>query len=686
MNVLSLFDGISCGRIALERAGIPVEKYFASEIELQPIQISKMNWPDIIQLGDVTAWEAWIKRLPKIDLLIGGSPCFVAGTKVICKSGIKNIEDIIVGDECLSHDGKYHKVSAIGNEFKEIYKLKVSGIRPIETTEKHPFYVSSMKRIKGKRTFSEPYKKFAYELQKDDFLGIPIITKEENIYDLTPEECFILGRYIADGHTRKDFKNDGRKNPTRNYQLIISVGKQKLEKFKQYFSENHFSCLKHTQNTYRCIFSNKRLVELAEKLCGIGAENKHFGLELINLPKDLLEEVLNGYLSGDGYETNNSTDKTEWFGTSTISKSLVDSLILVVAKLYNNVCNVSYSKLPDKKQMYDGRIINQKSFWTVRFSKQRTKQANSYFDIERNMIWTRFKNLEKQQLMQRVFNITVEDTHTYTSNCIVCFNCQDISLLGRQKGLTEGSGTRSSLFHTMKSIYFWILKNNNPNCHILLENVFTKPQWEKAITDELKLSERMGYDYHPIKINSSLVSAQLRPRNYWSSWQTTVPEDKKIYLQDILEHGYAYQKKSNALLKSYTGSSIIHTFKYKVNTLVAEKAQPDFNNHHNNKSTRSFKVENGYVEIPVLNARKSIGTREFEKYYFPVEIENGWYTFREFTAREMERLQTLPDNYCKNVPLKWVQEATGNGWTVDVITHLFKDLLKQHPEFLQPLH
>ena len=338
MNILSLFDGISCGRVALERAGIPVEKYFASEIELQPIQISKMNWPDIIQLGDVLAWDAWIKRLPKIDLLIGGSPC------------------------------------------------------------------------------------------------------------------------------------------------------------------------------------------------------------------------------------------------------------------------------------------------------------------------------------------------------------QDISMLGFQRGMKEGSGTRSSLFHTMKSIYFWLLKNNNPNCHILLENVFTKPQWEKAITDELRLSERMGYEYTPTKINSSLVSAQMRPRNYWCSWETTIPEDKHIYLQDILEHGYAYQLKSNALLKSYTDTSIIHSFKYKVNTLVAEKAEPDFLNHHNNKTTRSFNVKDGYIEIPVLNSRKNIGTREFEKYYFPVILSDGWYRLRSFTAREFERLQTLPDNYCKDVPLKWVSEATGNGWTVDVIAHLFRCLLNQYPEFINPLH
>ena len=54
MKVLSLFDGISCGRLALERAGIPVEKYYASEIDKYAIQIAQKNYPDTIQIGDVT--------------------------------------------------------------------------------------------------------------------------------------------------------------------------------------------------------------------------------------------------------------------------------------------------------------------------------------------------------------------------------------------------------------------------------------------------------------------------------------------------------------------------------------------------------------------------------------------------------------------------------------------------------
>lgn len=73
MNVLSLFDGMSCGQIALEKAGIKVDNYFASEIKKHAIEVTQYNYPNTIQLGDVTKIKA--KDLPKIDLLIGGSPC-----------------------------------------------------------------------------------------------------------------------------------------------------------------------------------------------------------------------------------------------------------------------------------------------------------------------------------------------------------------------------------------------------------------------------------------------------------------------------------------------------------------------------------------------------------------------------------------------------------------------------------
>ena len=73
LNVLSLFDGISCGQLALSNSGFNVSKYFASEIEKNSIAITQKNFPNTIQLGDVCKIDT--ADLPKIDLLIGGSPC-----------------------------------------------------------------------------------------------------------------------------------------------------------------------------------------------------------------------------------------------------------------------------------------------------------------------------------------------------------------------------------------------------------------------------------------------------------------------------------------------------------------------------------------------------------------------------------------------------------------------------------
>lgn len=73
MNVLSLFDGMSCGMIALDRLGIKVDNYYASEIDKYAIQVSQANYPDIIQVGDITKLD--LSTLPKIDLVMGGSPC-----------------------------------------------------------------------------------------------------------------------------------------------------------------------------------------------------------------------------------------------------------------------------------------------------------------------------------------------------------------------------------------------------------------------------------------------------------------------------------------------------------------------------------------------------------------------------------------------------------------------------------
>lgn len=90
MNILSLFDGMSCGQIALNKAGIKYDNYFASEIKKHAIQVTQFNYPDTIQLGDIRNIKA--SDLPKIDLLIGGSPCQDFSSQNRERKGLKGLK------------------------------------------------------------------------------------------------------------------------------------------------------------------------------------------------------------------------------------------------------------------------------------------------------------------------------------------------------------------------------------------------------------------------------------------------------------------------------------------------------------------------------------------------------------------------------------------------------------------
>lgn len=120
MNVLSLFDGISCGQLALQRAGIKVNNYFASEIDKYAIQITKKNFPKTIFLGDVNKYDEW--DLPQIDLLIGGSPCQDLSVSKKDRQGLKGERSKLfyIYVECLKkYSPKYFLLENVASMPKE---------------------------------------------------------------------------------------------------------------------------------------------------------------------------------------------------------------------------------------------------------------------------------------------------------------------------------------------------------------------------------------------------------------------------------------------------------------------------------------------------------------------------------------------------------------------------------------
>ena len=152
MKVLSLFDGISCGMVALERAEIKVDTYYASEIDKYAIQISEKNYPNIVRLGDVTKWQDWDIDWASIDLLIGGSPCqgfSFAGKQLNFNDPRSKLFFEFV--DILNHIKKYNpevKFLLENVKMKKEYQEVISGYLGVEPIEINSALVSAQNRVR----------------------------------------------------------------------------------------------------------------------------------------------------------------------------------------------------------------------------------------------------------------------------------------------------------------------------------------------------------------------------------------------------------------------------------------------------------------------------------------------------------------------------------------------------------
>lgn len=261
--------------------------------------------------------------------------------------------------------------------------------------------------------------------------------------------------------------------------------------------------------------------------------------------------------------------------------------------------------------------------------------------------------------------------------------CTDFSSIGYAKGMVVEQTEISTLtqYITLKnnnvlfsgqSYLFWeyvrLLKEINPQ-YFLLENVVMSKKWENIISSAIGTS--------PIKINSALLSAQNRPRLYWTNIpNVTVPNDKGITLESILSNKAPINDVSNCQTVQKCFPKLFHKYGYipiKFNAYnVSEIKDKACTLSRGSMVTSScatllfVKCDNGVhsVKNGILNN------------LYPIKLQDGNYNLRRLSLTEMERLQTLPDNYTNitGVGLQKRSTTIGNGWTVDVIAHILKFL------------
>lgn len=262
--------------------------------------------------------------------------------------------------------------------------------------------------------------------------------------------------------------------------------------------------------------------------------------------------------------------------------------------------------------------------------------------------------------------------------------CQGFSFAGKQLAFDD---PRSKLFFVYVDILNHI-KSVNPNVRFLLENVKMKKEHLAVITEHLGVE--------PVFINSALVSAQNRQRYYWCNWDVGQPEDKGIVLADIIEIN--------------PSNTVFMTDKFTKRNADSGCLRDDFSGKAKSLSAMEY-VKNGrqgdYINPAAIVGRKldENGNRNDNLDKKPVlclevhehgksrclstvakdtvvgSLPAGRYPeskqYRKLTPIECERLQTLPDNYTAAVSNTQRYKALGNGWTVDVIAHIFSELNKK---------
>ena len=640
MKVLSLFDGIACGREALRQLNIYVERYVAYEIEQSAINIALNNFPDIEERGDV--FKADFTEFKGFDLLIGGSPCFTKGHLVLTREGYKPIEAIKVGDLVYTHKDRFKPVTAVGHKFSnDVYRVSSQGTEDFLVTGNHPFYVSDRTRQWNNdrrcydRVFSEPRWVPIQSVTKGAFFASPILQIEENPLGLTAEDCWILGRYLADGHIRMD-KRKGRKN-SYQYAVILSIGMKKLDDFLNHVKSYHVTHYPHSKSVERCCLCSQEWVERIISL-GLGRScyEKQVPMALLALPKNLCMSLVDGYISGDG-----SIDPT-WksYHACSTSKTLAYSMALLVQKAYGVNCGVKPIKSRGETSTIEGRVVNLTQQWSLTFNKEMKRQSVAH--IEDTKVYTPFIRKAKSN-DDEVYNISVDEDESYICNNRVVHNCTNWSIAKAGHGReTTNSGIGWELF----SQYIRAWKESGVPYYLYENNASMSKEIRNAI------SEAFGHE--PLEINSALVSAQTRKRLYWTNIPgACVPEDQGIKLSSIIEHGVVDREKSLCLARRYAGF---------------QGSQSYLCRRYFGKSMGQAVFEGNPANLKALYLQNDRFTDE--------EGEATGCIIRPMTVTECERLQTLPDGYTDGAECTRVQriEAIGNGWTVNVIVHLMKSL------------
>jgi len=531
---LSLFSGAGGDTLGLERAGYTVVAF--SEFKAPAIQTHQAAFPsstllqhagitDITALPDAT-FEPYRGR---VNVLFGGAPCFVAGTRVLTNEGYMPIEDVTLDHTLMTHTGTFKPIVNLQRKLYDanLYDIRIKYHPEILTaTNEHPFYVRERIRHwnndtrKYFFTFGPPTWKAAKDLTDRDFFGM-VVNQASVIPEFTitkptgrrlnnsvkvvlddPDQWFMMGYFIGDGWIEDGLKSSGRLRYTIRFAIHQDDKDTVLKRLQKVLKivDKHWSTGK--CDKYGC---GDIIWHTILKKFGKYSHGKKIPEWVQDAPPHLIQEFLDGYYAADGCKNRQQIRYT------TVSYNLALGVQRLYLKL-GNIMSIQKTIRP-RTCVIQGRTVNQRDTYVVSGYLEFQRKQSSI--IQDGYAWLGPASIECRATPPVVvYNFEVNTDNSYIVDNTIVHNCQGFSHAGKK----NPDDPRNELIHQVMRVADivqppWILFENVRG---LLSRTGRDPvtKTTRPVIDILNdLFNRHGYKITYRVLNATSVGvAQVRQR------------------------------------------------------------------------------------------------------------------------------------------------------------------------------
>lgn len=420
MKYVSIFSGIEAATVAWQPLGW--EPLAFSEIDPFPSTVLQHHYPDIPNLGDIAKID-WNPYKGQADLVVGGSPCFPAGTLILTSEHLKPIEEIKVGDMVLTHRNRWRRVTATGSKIADTIVLRGNGVSSLECTPNHPFYA---------RTRVHRESGYGYEYKQEWIPATDMVGRQWLNMNAATEPLPVPA--LPDG---------------------VSLTEPFLRLIGTWLSLGQSSSLP----AFR--FDSQSINRWVMKQ--FGGKEKHIPSWVYGLSENLRISLLEGYFQ--------RMDSVRYAQPCSGMQLLVGMKILAAGAGYRS--SILYEENPS---------IHSTGTYRIKFN---TSPIDSD-DFDDDGYWGRVNEKTVGRSNVLVYNLEVEDDHSYVAAGIAVHNCQSFSVAGKREGLAGASGLMFEYIRAVRELRpRWFVWENVPGA-------FTSERGE-AYRQLLSEMDALGY-------------------------------------------------------------------------------------------------------------------------------------------------------------------------------------------------